>query len=65
MDLTPKQTISRINQTMRDNNITVYELAKRTGIPEPTLHRNLKGKTKMSLETFLKINKILCIFRLS
>lgn len=65
MDLTQKETISRIEKKMRDNNITVYELAKRTGIPEPTLHRNIKGQTKMSLETFLKINKILCIFKLS
>lgn len=65
MDITPKQTISRIEEKMRDLNLSRYELSKLTGIPESTIHNNFKEKTKMSLDSFLKINRILCIFNLS
>lgn len=49
----------KIAQWMRENGCTLRDVAKAVGANGNTLRRNLNGSTKISLETALKIGKLM------
>jgi len=46
--MTDQEIIAKIETYMSKNNLRQYELAKQIGIPESTLNRWVKRKTKIS-----------------
>ena len=46
--MTDQEIVGKIEAFMSKNNLRQYELAKQIGVPESTLNRWLKRKTKIS-----------------
>ncbi len=46
--MTDQEIVGKIEAFMLKNNLRQYELAKQIGVPESTLNRWLKRKTKIS-----------------
>jgi len=46
--MTEKEIVAKIQDYIRKHNLRQWELAKQIGVPEATLNRWLRGKTKIS-----------------
>lgn len=44
-----------LRDRMQERNMSIQSVADKTGIPRPTLSRNLSGQTEITLDNFLKV----------
>lgn len=44
-----------LRDRMQQRNMSIQSVADKTGIPRPTLSRNLSGETEITLDNFLKV----------